>query len=139
MALLSPFIAIFFHSVRNPTTVPRRAVDAVESVFLKATSKVILGTTTLLKKDRFWDCWCCIRVHGYDSGDVTGCNVGRWISSTEDRGAWCLCERVLFFDYTDANPMAVFTFGGFVDAGSIKKRAHGSSTWAQIQCFFGSP
>ncbi|XP_024439619.2 seipin-1 [Populus trichocarpa] len=119
MALLSPFIAIFsiasdsYHRAEE-------AVDAVESVFLKAPSKVIHGTTTLLRKIGFGIVGavhvCMVMIVVMLLAAMLGVGlIQLWIEEP------VFMRESLFFDYTDANPKAVFTFGGFVDDGSIKK------------------
>jgi seipin len=119
MALLSPFIAIFsiasdsYHRAEE-------AGDAVESVFLKAPSKVIHGTTTLLRKIGFGIVGavhvCMVMIVVMLLAAMLGVGlIQLWIEEP------VFMRESLFFDYTDANPKAVFTFGGFVDDGSIKK------------------
>ncbi|CAK7340139.1 unnamed protein product [Dovyalis caffra] len=119
MTLLSPFIAIFtiasdsYHRAEE-------SVDAVESVFLKVPSKVTLGTTTLLRKIGFGIvgavCVCMVLILVMLLAAMLGVGlVQLWVEEP------VFMRERLFFDYTDVNPKAVFTFGGSVDHESITK------------------
>ncbi|KAF9670406.1 hypothetical protein SADUNF_Sadunf13G0064900 [Salix dunnii] len=119
MTLLSPLIAVLsiasdsYHRAEE-------AVDAVESEFLEVPSKVTYGATTLLRKISFGIVGavyvCVVMIVVMLLAAMLGVGlVHQWVEEPV-----FMRERI-FFDYTDVNPTAGLTFGGFADDGSIEK------------------
>lgn len=121
MTLLSPFIT-FFSIASDSCHLAEEATATVESAVLKIPYKLTHGSAMLLRKIGFGILGamhvCLVLIMVMLLAVFLGVGlVQLWVEEP------VLLRERLFFDYTDVNPKAVFTFEGF--QGIIYKKQMG--------------